>query len=93
MRPAIGMTMLYKGKEIIHITGGSYMGNHGVSNYWHFRKVKPDRTLSKKERGDYDNVAGKFMEIEGVETRLIIPEPLRIIGHQSDWDAHPRFKG
>jgi|GEM_PF-6733951 len=92
MRPSIGMTMLYKGKQVVHITGGSYMGDRGVSNYWYFHEVKKDGTLAKKQQGDYDNAAGKFMEIEGVETRLIIPEPLRIIGHQSDWDAHPNLK-
>lgn len=42
-----------KGRYIVYVTGGTYMGFNGVSNFWTYRKVKKDGTLSKREYGCY----------------------------------------
>lgn len=61
-----GKVYLYKGKPVF-MTGGQYFGSWGVSNFWHWRRIKKDGTLSQKEYCDYDN-RGLFKKYPGKYT-------------------------
>ncbi len=37
----------------VKITDGQYWGTHGISNFWYWREVLKDNTLSKKEEHGY----------------------------------------
>ena len=37
----------------VQITGGQYWGEYGISNFWHWREVLPDGSLSKIEEYGY----------------------------------------
>ena len=51
--PVIGEIWIFDGKEVV-ITGGSFWGNYGVSNFWNF--VFPDGSTG----GSYDNNRDDF---------------------------------
>lgn len=56
--------------ELCLITSGQYRGEYGVSNYWTWRKIKKDGTLSKKEYAGYNN--GEFIFSPPIEHEVII---------------------
>ncbi len=50
----VGMIITHqKTGKLVKITRGSYWGAYGVSNFWHWREVLPDGTLSKDEECGY----------------------------------------
>ncbi len=55
-----GKSKLTVGKKLKHpdgrtvkITSGQHWGEHGLSNFWYWREVLPNGTLSKKEECGY----------------------------------------
>ena len=55
VREVQGESKLKIGKVVMHpkdgkvkIVGGSFWGEYGVSNFWEWRKIKVDGTLSRK---------------------------------------------
>lgn len=50
----VGMIITHpKTGKLVKITGGSYWGTYGVSNFWYWREVLTDGTLSKNEDCGY----------------------------------------
>jgi hypothetical protein len=39
--------------HLVEITDGEYWGRRGLSNFWYWRDVRPDGTLSKEEKSGY----------------------------------------
>ena len=39
--------------HLVEITDGEYWGRRGLSNFWYWRDVLPDGTLSKEEKSGY----------------------------------------
>lgn len=37
----------------VKIVGGEYWGDHGISNFWYWRRIKKDGTLFKKLEHGY----------------------------------------
>lgn len=48
-----GLECLHKDGRRVKITSGRYWGAHGVSNFWYWREVMPDGTLSDDEEHGY----------------------------------------
>ena len=46
----VGEVRMIKGKLSL-ITGGQYMGTHGVCNFWTWRTIRKDGTLGKEHKG------------------------------------------
>ena len=68
----IGGVYMYKGKYPVYITAGCFETGGRISNFWDFKKVKPDGTLSQREMGDYDNEHGKFARIKGAKVAIMV---------------------
>ena len=55
---AIGKRFMYSDNgcepHVVEIVGGSYMGEYGISNFWHWRDVL-DGKLSEGDQQGYDN--------------------------------------
>lgn len=47
----IGDTVKHPSGRTVRITGGSYWGTHGLSNFWNWREVLPGDTLGAEEGG------------------------------------------
>jgi hypothetical protein len=60
----------YVDDKLSIITSGQYMGEYGVSNYWCWRSIRKDGTLSKKEYSGYNN--GEHLFSAPVEHEIII---------------------
>jgi hypothetical protein len=56
--PVVGEVWIYDGKRV-WITGGSFWGEHGISNFWNFRYILEDGTLGESG-GTYHNDLTKF---------------------------------
>ena len=39
--------------KLVEITGGQFMGEHGVSNFWYWKRVSKNGKLKKKEYHGY----------------------------------------
>lgn len=50
---AIGKRLPHPDGRIVEVTQGQYWGEHGLSNFWYWREVMPDGSLSKKEEHGY----------------------------------------
>lgn len=44
----IGKRIKHPDGYMVEVTDGKYWGTHGVSNFWYWKKVKKDGTLTKK---------------------------------------------
>lgn len=56
----LGRSKLEVGKRVVHpkhglveIVDGQYWGTHGLSNFWYWKKVKPDGSLGKYKYHGY----------------------------------------
>ena len=58
-----GMVTRHKKHGLVMITGGSYMGTYGISNFFYWQEINPDGTLGKSHNG-YDN-GGDFEATRG----------------------------
>lgn len=47
----VGKVMQHPDGRTVKITEGQYWGEHGLSNFWYWREVKPDGTLGGVEHG------------------------------------------
>lgn len=61
-----------KGRDHVYVTSGRYMGQYGVSNFWNYKKIKPDGSLSVKELGCYGGEFGERLYHAKVEIRVKI---------------------
>jgi len=52
---SIGDTIKHKDGRTVRIVDGMYYGTHGVSNFWYFREVMPDGSLSENLEHGYGN--------------------------------------
>jgi hypothetical protein len=50
---AIGDRVKHPSGRTVEITGGQYWGTHGLSNFWDWREVLPDGSLSTKKECGY----------------------------------------
>lgn len=50
--------------KLVLITDGSFEVRGRISNFWSFRTVKEDGTLSETKGGDYDNETWKFVPVK-----------------------------
>lgn len=50
---AVGDRVKHPDGRTVEITGGSYWGERGLSNFWYWREVLPDGSLSEKEEHGY----------------------------------------
>lgn len=41
------------GKTTVKIVGGQYWGTYGISNFWSYRTILPDGSVSKRIRSGY----------------------------------------
>ncbi len=48
----VGDVVTHPDGRTVKITGGQYMGKHGLSNFWHWHEVKGS-VLSEKEECGY----------------------------------------
>ena len=50
----IGMVVIHpETKNLVKITGGQFWGEHGMSNFWYWREILSDGSLSEKEYHGY----------------------------------------
>lgn len=49
----VGEVRVIDGKTSL-VTGGQFMGEYGICNFWYWRTIKKDGTLGKEYKG-YDN--------------------------------------
>ena len=49
----IGKVVKHPDGRAVKIMAGQYWGTHGLSNFWYWREVLPDGTLSAKEEHGY----------------------------------------
>lgn len=47
----VGDKVRHPSGRLVQITGGSYWGEHGLSNFWYWREVMPDGSLGQEECG------------------------------------------
>ena len=66
----VGSVYIYKKNTPVFIIYGSYMGEYGVSNYWYWKKILKDGSLSKKIYSDYDNKGHFSSYIGKVEVKI-----------------------
>ena len=57
----IGDVCIYRKKRLVYITDGAEYVDGRLSNFWNFRYINPDGTLSRKGDGNYDN--GSFVHV------------------------------
>jgi hypothetical protein len=50
---AIGDRVTHPSGRTVEITGGQYWGTYGLSNFWYWREVMPDGSLSEIEEHGY----------------------------------------
>lgn len=50
---AIGMRCLHPNGHMVEITDGQYIGTHGLSNFWYWRRVFANGKLSSKLEHGY----------------------------------------
>ena len=48
---AVGDVGKHPDGRMVKITSGQYWGEHGLSNFWYWREVKPDGSLGEEEHG------------------------------------------
>ncbi len=49
----VGAKVEHPDGRMVKITEGQFWGDYGVSNFWYWREVMPDGSLSKKEEHGY----------------------------------------
>lgn len=49
----VGDVVKHPDGRTVKITNGQYWGTHGLSNFWYWREVKPDGSLSDPEESGY----------------------------------------
>lgn len=49
----IGKTVAHPDGRLVKIMSGKYWGTHGLSNFWSWREVLPDGSLSETEEKGY----------------------------------------
>ena len=49
----VGATVKHPDGRTVRIIDGRFWGEHGVSNFWFWREVKPDGSLSRKKECGY----------------------------------------
>ena len=62
-----GMVTRHKKHGLVFITGGSYMGTYGVSNFFYWRKINKDGTLDNKKEFHGYGCATDFLALVGGE--------------------------
>jgi hypothetical protein len=50
---AIGKVVRHPDGRMVKVIGGQYWGTHGLSNFWYWREVKEDGSLSEREESGY----------------------------------------
>lgn len=50
---AVGDQVKHPDGRTVQITSGQYWGEHGLSNFWYWREVLPDGSLSPTEEHGY----------------------------------------
>lgn len=49
----VGLVLAHPDGRTVKITSGQYWGDHGLSNFWYWREVLADGTLSETEEHGY----------------------------------------
>lgn len=49
----VGARLTHPDGRTVEITSGQFWGEHGVSNFWYWREVLSDGSLSEKEEHGY----------------------------------------
>lgn len=49
----VGKRLEHPSGRTVEITKGQYWGEHGLSNFWYWREVLEDGTLSEREESGY----------------------------------------
>lgn len=50
---AVGKILRHPDGRLVKITDGRFWGEHGVSNFWHWREVSPDGSFIGPEEHGY----------------------------------------
>jgi len=69
----IGEVRVINGKPSL-ITGGQYMGEYGISNFWYWRTIKKDGTLGKEYHG-YNNGSNQIGPVLKHQMVIRLKEP------------------
>jgi len=69
--------------KLILVTAGVYEVDRRVSNFWSFVEVYEDGTIGEKSAGDYNNVIGKFVEVDSSKYSLHIEMSEELIEEMS----------
>lgn len=56
---SVGDRVNHPSGRMVEITSGQFWGTYGLSNFWHWREVLPDGSLSDKDEHGYGWAPGE----------------------------------